>query len=353
MHNAGEAELKALLNLMNGEGRGRSDRVGRVAFSTPTLSSANVSWVHIARELKRPYLIYPLVDRIMEFGRPAACPYVFEGITTREEFRIYGNELRRLARNHFGWAGPEFARRLERWMKADLRAVEAFVAARREAYHAAAADIESSCGRDVGRISNRFATLYVAGCLAIRFQIFPFTEAEVLEALLTCHRDHVAFVDEQLSTSPGIRPAIIRGQAATTTQAPIKSAAAVPVTTPFERLRRFVHPHTRCGFVDLRGLSRSRFILRKLRLRRSTGGPVLGYVANDEYWLPYAEFVRVAGGAQRARTLKLDLVRLRLIKTVGRGGGQESFVAKRSLPDGQRQFFVVLRHHPQEPPPRG
>ena len=165
MHNAGEVELNALLNLMNGEGRGRSDDARRVAFCTPTWCSANVSWVHVARELKRPYMINPLVDRIMEFGRPAGWPYLFEGIRTRKEFRVFGNKLRRLARTHFGWAGPEFSRRLERWLKADLPAVQAFVAAQHEAYHAAAENIESSGGRDVGRISNRFATLYLAGCL--------------------------------------------------------------------------------------------------------------------------------------------------------------------------------------------
>ena len=121
MHNAGEAELNAILNFMNGEGRGRSDDARRVAFCAPPLCTANVSWVRIARELKRPYLIYPLVDRIMEFGRPAGCPYLFEGIRTRKEFRVYGNKLRRLARTHFGWAGPEFSRRLERWLQAELR----------------------------------------------------------------------------------------------------------------------------------------------------------------------------------------------------------------------------------------
>ena len=127
MHNAGEAELNAILNFMNGEGRGRSDDARRVAFCAPPLCTANVSWVRIARELKRSGIraSYPLVDRIMEFGRPAGCPYLFEGIRTRKEFRVYGNELRRLARTHFGWAGPEFSRRLERWLKADLRAVQA------------------------------------------------------------------------------------------------------------------------------------------------------------------------------------------------------------------------------------
>jgi hypothetical protein len=358
MHNAGEAELKALLNFMNGEGRGRSDRVGRVDFCTPTQCSANVSWVQIARELKRPYLIYPLVDRIMEFGLPAGWPYVFEGVRTKEEFRIYGNELRRLARTHFGWAGPEFARRLERWMKVDLRAVEAFVALRHEAYNAAAADIESACGRDVGRVSNRFATLYVAGCLAVRFQIFPFTEAEVLDGLLTCHRDHVAFVDEQLRIKPGSSPAIIRVQpAATTTREPTNSAAGVPVATPFDRLQEFIN-RNRTDFLDLDepDLTSLRFKLHKrdrLHAMGTKDESALVYVREHEgrreYLFHRDQFTKIAGGARESLDLKKYVNRRRLIETTRRRGGRwVSYLVKRSLPDGDRPLFVVIRHAPKK-----
>jgi hypothetical protein len=356
MHNAGEVELNALLNLTNGEGRGRSDDARRVAFCTPPLCSANVSWVHVARELKRPYLINPLVDRIMEFGRPAGWPYLFEGIRTRKEFRVYGNNLRRLARTHFGWAGPEFARRLERWLKADLPAVEAFVAACHEAYHAAAENIESSGGRDVGRISNRFATLYVAGCLAVRFKIFPFTEAEVLEALLTCHRDHVAFIDQQLKIPPGSRPAIIYGATATTTREPI-AGAVVSATTPFDRLRRYINRNSkrglRHGFIDLRspGLTRLRLKL-KLRALQLKGAPVLGYIADGEYWIPGDQFEALARGSREALALKQDVDRRGLLETTQRGS-RVSYVVKRSLPDGTRPFFVVIRHTPKKSPARG
>jgi len=353
MHNAGEVELRAIINLLNGEGRGRSDEARRVAFCTPALCTANVSWVHIARELKRPYLIYPLIDRIMEFGRPAGWPYLFEGIRTRKEFRVYGNELRRLARTHFGWAGPEFARRLEQWMKADLAAVEAFVAERHEAYHAAAENIESSCGRDVGRISNRFAILYVAGCLAVRFKIFPFIAAEVLAALLTCHRDHVAFIDEQLKTPPGSRLAIIRSPTATTTREPINSAVVVPPATPFDRLRRFINinRNRKGGFINLHGLSSLRFRLKLLALQ-TKNAPLLGYVGEHngqkEYLLPSERFEEIAGSSYDALTLKKELFRGGLIETCRRGNGV-SYVVKRLLPDGSRPFFVVIRHRPKKP----
>ena len=289
----------------------------------------------------------------MEFGRPAGWPYLVEDIRTRKEFRVYGNELRRLARTHFGWVGPEFSRRLERWLQADLPAVHAFVAACHEAYHAAAENIESSGGRDVGRISNRFATLYLAGCLAVRFQIFPFTEAEVLEALLTCHRDHVAFIDEQLKTPPGSRPAIIHGTTATTTREPIAGAVVI-APTPFDRLRRFINRNSRNGrhgFIDLRspGLSRLRFRLRAERLKCAR---VPGYVADGEYWIPGDLFEAVAGGSSEALALKKDVDRRGLLVTTRRGH-RVSYVVKRPLPDGTRPFFVVLRHTPRKSQARG
>jgi len=95
--------------------------------------------------------------------------------------------------------------------------------------HDAAASIESLGDRDLGRISNKFATLYVSGCFAVRFKILPFTEAEVLAALLTCHRDHVAFIDEQLGVTPA--------KALSAATAP--GDVPAPAEQPFDRLRRF------------------------------------------------------------------------------------------------------------------
>jgi hypothetical protein len=116
----------------------------------------------------------------MEVGLPAGWPYLLEGIRTKEEFRAYGNRLRKGAREIFGWAGPLFVRKLDRGLRVNRAVVQAFVDERHEAYHAAAANIESSGKRDVGRVSNRFATLYVTGCLAIRFKVLPFSKPKFL-----------------------------------------------------------------------------------------------------------------------------------------------------------------------------
>ena len=197
----------------------------------------------------------------------------------------------------------------------------------------------------MGRISNRFATLYVAGCLAIRLKIFPFTEAEVLAALLTCHRDHVAFIDEQLKTPPGSRPALIRSPMATTAGEPI-APAVVPAPTPFDRLRDFIE----------RNIIPHRGKRDKVSVRLRNGQLTCVYIRDrkgeTEYWLPNDLFEEVVGNSGDAETLKKDLHVRGLLKTVQRGAGL-SYVVKRSLSDGTRPFFVVIRHTPKKSPGRG
>jgi hypothetical protein len=342
MHNAGEVELKALLNLMNGEGRGRSDQVGRVDFATPTLCTANVSWVHVARELKLAYLIYPLVDRIMEFERPVGWPYLFEGIRTQEEFRVYGNLLRQLARTHFGWAGPEFAQRLELWLQADRPAVEAFVAACHQAYYAAAANIKSSCGRDVGRISNRFATLYVAGCLAIRFRIFSFTAAEVLEALLTCHRDHVAFVDQQLKIPAWKTPALIRHPAPPTPQEPV-GVTGTPDRSPLAKLKQYLDANIPDGLVDLRDNATE---LPADHDHDNSPGYLGLHDKKVELWFSNERFEKIAGGKYEGRALKRALAGMRVLMVWGRGNGKVSPTVKRRLANLGLHWVVAIRPSP-------
>ena len=67
-----------------------------------------------------------------------------------------------------------------------------------------------------------------------------------------------------------------------------------------------------------------------------------------EYWFPNDLFEEVVGGETEAKALKKALVRRGLLETYPRDTGV-SYVVKRLLPDGTRQFFVVIRHKPQQP----
>jgi hypothetical protein len=99
-------------------------------------------------------------------------------------------------------------RRLAREIETHRALVQAFVDERQLTYWDAADGIKSVRDRDLTRISDKFAGMHIAGCLASlasRYKILPFPEAEILEALLTCERDHVAFIDRELGLVPPSR----------------------------------------------------------------------------------------------------------------------------------------------------
>jgi len=357
MHKAEKEDVKAIIEIMNGEGRGRWTEAQRASFCTPLLSTSNTSGIAIARALKMTNQIEALIDRLADLALPNGCPYFFEGIHTPQEFRAYGEDrLRQLSRANFGLAGPEFVRRLAKAIEADRALIQAFVDERQRTYWDAADSIKSLWERDLTRISDKFATIYIAGCLAIRFTILPFTETELLEALLTCERDHVAFIGRELGVLPARAMSAYGAPTAIAKQTAI-TGVAVPARTPFDRLRRYIDDNRqrryikhssrrgfRRGFINPR-LSRLDF---KLRLRRLKGAPVLGYIADGEYWIPGDRFEEVAGGSREAAALKKELFSRGLLETDRRREGV-SYVVKRPLPDGSRPYFVVLRQKAKMP----
>jgi hypothetical protein len=171
----------------------------------------------------------------------------------------------------------------------------------------------------------------------------------------------VALVDRELGLGPARAmsgygaPTAIPEQTALPGDA-VPATAVVPATTPFERLKRYIDHNRRRrymkhssrrtfrrGFINPR-LSRLDFKIRLKRLK----GPVLGYIADGEYWIPDARFEEVAGGSREALGLKKQLFSRGLLETDRRGKGV-SYVVKRPLPDGTRPFFVVIRHKAKRP----
>ena len=345
MHRADRKDVEKTIEVMNGEGRGRWTEAQRASFCVPVVSTSNTSVVSIARALGMMDEIEALIDRLADLPLPAGCPYMFEGIRTPQELREHGDQLRRLSRN-FGWAGPEFVRRLAKAIAADRASVQAFVDERQRTYRDAADRLRSLAGRDLTRISDKCATIYIAGCLAIRFKILSWTEAELLAALLTCERDHVAFVDRELGVVPA-RAITAHGAPAAIPQQPALPGAVVAATTPFDRLRRFINGNSKRGFIDLRkpGMSRLRFKLLKRRTMKSKSPRDPVYVGEHngekEYWFKGDRFAEVAGG--EAAALKEELFGGGLLEVDRRGKGF-NYVVKRRLPDDSRPYFVVVRH---------
>ena len=121
----------------------------------------------------------------------------------------------------------------------------------------------------------KLATVYAAGCFAIRFKLLPFNFAELLGAVLTCERDHVAFVAKEL------------GEAVASAGNPIAAAKS----SPYARLKAYVFGPARKKFIDLREPARA--------CRRGISTTALpatwaSYGGNKVIWLPYVCFAQIA-----------------------------------------------------------
>jgi hypothetical protein len=280
------------------------------------------------------------VDRLMDVPEPApSC--MLENLHGHADLAAFFAHACQLAEANHGWAGYHFAMNIAEALHSDrVQLRQEFEAARQE-YLQAAIGITSSW-RNLARVHGRFATIFASGCLAIRYQVLPFTKQELLAALLLCERDHVAFVDQEVQQLRAfVLPTARVGTAAT--------EQVIPAVAPFERLRRFINRNNKTkGFLDLGapGPGSLRF------KQRSKNGSVLGYVADGEYWIPGSIFEQVAGRARDALALKKELYRRGLLVTDRRGTGV-SYVVKRPLPDGTRPFFVVIWHKPKQPPALG
>jgi Domain of unknown function (DUF927) len=342
---------EALMRLMQGQGKKRYGlSVDR--WSAPVFSSSNSSVYALLDPVRRKsYGAY--TDRLADIPTPKGKASFFENLHGFKDAAAFGKHLFDLATHHYGYPIRVFLARLTSALARDRAGLVEVVAGNVAKYEVAAAGIASP-RRDVLRVRGYFATVYAVGCLAIRFAILPFTEAELLAAILSCHRDHVAFVDNEVAGGPSwIDEAAVAQVVVAAGPAPKPIAGVVvpavgtvvPVMTGFDRLRRFINANRQRGFIDL---SRPRLGTRRL----IQSGRVLGYIADGEYWIPGDRFEEVAGGAREALALKQDVDRRGLLETTRRGNGV-SYVVKRPLPDGSRRFFVVIRHHAKKSPALG
>jgi Domain of unknown function (DUF927) len=92
MHRADKKDVEKIIEIMNGEGRGRSTETQSTSFCIPVVSTSNRSVVSIARDLGMMEEIEALIDRLADIPRPNVCPYMFEGIRTPQELRDYGDK---------------------------------------------------------------------------------------------------------------------------------------------------------------------------------------------------------------------------------------------------------------------
>ena len=334
---------EAVMRVMQRQGKKRHGQsVDR--WSVPFISTSNVS-VYALLDHTRRANFQAYTDRLMDVPTPKARASFFENLHRRNDAAAFGKELFDLATTNFGHPSRVFLARLTSALAKDRAGLAAEVAKSVAKYEAAAAAITSP-RRSVLRVRGHFATVYAVGCLAIQLKVLPFTEAELLAAILSCHQDHVAFVDNEVASGPiwsvdGAGAQVARGSAGK----PI-GGTVVPGLTAFERLKRFILDNRKTGFIDLRVPLAQRLTIAKPK------GYIGRHGRSPEYWLTGARFEAIVGGKAEARDLKRELAKRGLMKTDRRGSGL-SYVVKREADGFARTLVVAIRCPLQPKRPRG
>jgi hypothetical protein len=326
MENAEKDIVKAIMKIMNGHGKGRMTERRRQTFFTPLLSNANKSVVAVLKQLGFKTGFAPYIDRLMDIPLPERSAYFFEGVKSDEEFRDTINQMRTATHTNYGVAGPLFVEKLCAFRDdRNLIALDMFCEECRERFLDAAENIPSTAGRNVGRAKNRFATIYVAGCLAIYFKILPFEEDALLDAVWSCLRDHVAFIEKEL------------GVVANALKAATPTATA---HTAYMAFQRYVSDNWESGLIHLW----------KPGVRLPKGhdyASAVGYVGVSngvvEIWLPGDRFQEVAGGPREAKLLKHLLARLGLLSTWASGNQSPKLVVRRPIPGFEDKWVVAVK----------
>ena len=317
------ALLKAIKDISGGKGKGRGNNPEVRTSYTPILSTSNVSVPQMLKLTRRHGDDFSYIDRLFDIPPPAGGHGFFEnlhGFSNLVEFR---DRLLELARLHYGLAGRAYVWHVAHALRKDRDEFVAFLKERREQYLRAVAHLTAP-GRRLLRVHGKFATIYAAGCAAIRFKILPFTEADLLEAVKTCERDHIAFIAKELGGAYALDAS--------------PSAAATP-RTPYEALKAYLNGPLAKSVINLR--SPGARVPPGHVHDRAPGYRGL-YRGNKEIWLPYSCFERIAGGPAKSQALKTELHAKRLIASEGQGKRQY-FTVKRDIPGLGRVRVIALR----------
>ena len=214
-------------------------------------------------------------------------------------------ELKRLASENHGWAGRIFVRRLLRANKVNTTALKSFITKRREFYIRKAKRNIVSATRDLTRLHGKFATIYAAGALAIKYGILPFKRKALRQAILKCEADHVAFV-EQGDIGGGKPPA-----------------------TSLELLRNFLRDH-RNYFADLSNAN-AEIQSAPVYISQNNG--------HDEFLFRNYRLEEIVGGKNEADNLKTLLAQQGLLRTAAGNKGKKRHVVRQTI--GKKRLWLV------------
>jgi putative DNA primase/helicase len=199
-----QAVIDISFNLAENTERERLNNQGPVrAWRLYFLSTSNYTLRQLAQRANLD------VDEA-ELGRLADIPLPANSNGIYEDLHGYPNgveltdELKVRCRKFFGTPSREFVRKLVAEHAKDPKALKKFLR-ERQAYYLklSNAKTEAEGLRPLNRVAGRFATVYAAGCLAIRYGILPWSRHALAKAILSCQLDglrHAA--EDDLNADP-------------------------------------------------------------------------------------------------------------------------------------------------------
>jgi len=140
--------------------------------------------------------------RLVDIPLPRNGHGLYEELHDFSSGEALSNGLQRRSVNYFGTAGQEFVRKLLDERRKDKEALQRFIKRQRKQYLQAINNaIRERSITPLKRASDRFATTFAAGCLAVKYQIVPWTRQKLLKAILSCQLDQLPYDEEAEGTS--------------------------------------------------------------------------------------------------------------------------------------------------------
>ncbi len=181
------------LSLADGSERGRANVDGQGRFRAVVLTSANRSLQTeaIGSDYQSDRAI---LDRFVEVPLPIPnC--AFEDLHGHADLSKLVECIKEGAIANAGAVGADFVRHLHAWVQADRQGCIDWLRARIIWFMA-----NSQKVTELERPLRRFALIYAAGCLAIRFGLHPWKKKELAKALRACLAGHLRLT---VSEAPG------------------------------------------------------------------------------------------------------------------------------------------------------
>jgi putative DNA primase/helicase len=153
--------------------------------------------------------------RFVDIPNPKFGHGIYEELHRFADGQTFTDSLKARCRNYCGAVGHEFVRNLIKDHRRDATGLKQFLTRERAAYlQAIKTRAQSEELTPLNRASGRFATVFAAGSLAIKYRIFRWDRQALLQAILSCQLDGLRYskmADEQADTSvAGLRGKLVR-----------------------------------------------------------------------------------------------------------------------------------------------